>query len=100
MPSNTTNLEGYTVFSSVSLAGSGSTLLAQDVTSRGSFVANWASITSAAFAGGASMTTLAAATAAPDGGFGIVFRASGLSIVYRSGSTIYSIAGSATSGAA
>lgn len=31
MPSNTTNLEGYTVYSSVSLNGSGATLKAKDI---------------------------------------------------------------------
>ena len=49
MPSNTTNLEGYTVFSSVSLAGSGSTLLASDVSASrfiGSTVSTTAGIAS------------------------------------------------------
>lgn len=47
-----------------------------------------------------SITTAASATAIPSGNLGIVFRSSGVSLVYVSGATVYSIAGSATSGAA
>jgi hypothetical protein len=47
-----------------------------------------------------SIATASAATKIPSGYFGIVQRASGLSLVYVSGATVYNIAGSATSGAA
>ncbi|HEX9249321.1 MAG TPA: hypothetical protein VF856_07465 [Gemmatimonadaceae bacterium] len=47
-----------------------------------------------------SMTTAALATAIPSGNLGLVFRASGLSLVYVSGGTVYSLASSAISGVA
>ena len=96
MPSNTTNLEGYTVFSSLSLAGSGATAQVQDLTARGA-----TSVVSLAIAGASfSIQTAGAATSGVDGGLVVVFRASGVSLCYKSGSSIYLIGGSATSGAA
>lgn len=47
-----------------------------------------------------SVATLAAATSAINNGLAVVFRASGLSLVYKSGSSIYVLAASTTSGTA
>lgn len=41
-----------------------------------------------------SITTAAAATSIPDGHLGLVFRASGISLVYLSGGTVYSFGSS------
>jgi hypothetical protein len=98
MPSNTTNLEGYTVFSSVSLAGSGSTLLAQDITSRGSIVGNWGQVTNMSIASWSlSILTAASATAIPSGYLGLIQQASGFSLIYKSGTTVYTVGASAVS---
>jgi hypothetical protein len=47
-----------------------------------------------------SITTAAAATSIPSGHLGVVFRASGISLVYVSGGTVYSFGSSSYSGAA
>src|SRR5438067_1990233 len=47
-----------------------------------------------------SITTAAVATAIPSGNLGLVFRASGISLVYVSGGTVYSVASSTVSGLA
>jgi hypothetical protein len=47
-----------------------------------------------------SIATAALATSIPSGNLGLVFRASGLSLVYVSGGTVYSLASSAISGVA
>ena len=47
-----------------------------------------------------SITTGALATSVPSGNLGLIFRASGLSLVYVSGGTVYSLASSAISGVA
>lgn len=47
-----------------------------------------------------SIATAASATAIPSGNLGIVFRASGISLVYVSGSTVYSFGSSSYSGVA
>lgn len=47
-----------------------------------------------------SIATASAATLIPSGNLGIVFRTSGISLVYVSGSTVYSFGSSSYSGAA
>lgn len=47
-----------------------------------------------------SIATAAAATAIPSGNLGVVFRSSGISLVYVSGGTVYSFGSSSYSGTA
>jgi len=82
MPSNITNLEGYTVFSSMSLAGSGSSTLGTNVS-----VTSWA----------LSILTAPNVGAIPSGYLAIVQQASGFSLIYKSGTTSYTVGASAVS---
>lgn len=94
MPSNTTNLEGYTVFSSVSLAGSGATLQAQDQTvTRSASVGTltFTNLAGSAFTVGSSATTRTFA----DGTFQfsvLSLTTNGAALRFRSGQTIYTFA--------
>lgn len=84
---------GFTTFSNVSIQGDGTNApSAQTVALNGALL----SLGTYAF----SIATANAATLIPDGCLGVVFRASGLSLIYRSGSTVYSISSSAVSGTA
>ena len=112
MAVNTSNLEGYTVFSSVSLNGSGATLAAKDLnvsryTSTGTLMAQevWASLVSAPAVNVLSRITAAAITHSgttsntsfipanlPTGGF--IFSVvsgtqNGATLAYNSGTTVY-----------
>lgn len=118
MPVNTAYLSGdTTVFSNISLNDSGGgTILGSRLSSAASILATnlWASQLSATSifmpsgltamgnaAGGLSLgtysfsiLTAAAATSIPDNHLGLVFRASGISLVYLSGGTVYSFGSS------
>jgi len=94
MPSNITNLEGYTVFSSMSLAGSGSTAKVKDLIVRGaSTLGTNVSVTSWAL----SILTAPNVGAIPSGYLAIVQQASGFSLIYKSGTTSYTVGASAVS---
>ena len=93
MPSNTTNLEeGYTVFSSVSMAGSGATIKAKDIVGATAAITNMSVVS-----WGLSMLTAASATAIPSGYLGLIQQASGFSLIYKSGTTVYTVGASAVS---
>ena len=89
------DIHGYTVLSALSLAGG---------SSRGTLATNGGQVS---LGGGIlslgthsfSITTASAMDEIPDGHVGIVFQASGLSLIYRSGDTAYTVGASATSAA-
>ena len=93
---------GYTVFSAISLAGGASvgtlaTNAAPIVTSGGSVSLGGGTLSLATW--GLSITTGSQMSVVPDGCLGLLHHASGFSLVYRSGSTIYTVGASAVSAA-
>ena len=77
------NLRGYTTFSALTLEGG---------TSEGTVALNGGVLSLGTYS--FSIATAAAATAIPSGHLGVVFRASGISLVYISGGTVYSFGSS------
>ena len=82
------DIHGYTVLSALSLAGGASV---------GTLALNGGTLSLATRS--ISMITGGAQTTVPDGHLALLQAASGFSLVYRSGSTIYTVGASATSAA-
>lgn len=80
---------GYTVFSALSVAGGAS---------RGTVALNSAPLSLGTIS--FSIMTAADASGIPSGYLGLIQRASGFSLVYKSGSTVYTVGTSAVSGTA
>jgi hypothetical protein len=83
------SIHNVTVLSALSIAGG---------TSAGTVALNAAPLSLGTFS--FSMTTAADASGIADGALGLIQRASGWSLVYKSGSTVYTVGTSAVSGTA
>jgi hypothetical protein len=96
------SVQGLTVTGSSQLLGSANLISASTVT-----VSTLLTVQKTASIASLSLTTFsfsiltgAAATSVPDNSLALIFRASGVSLVYMSGGTVYSVASSTVSGVA